>query len=363
MTRLFELFPEEPLVAGWPFNEIANQRDSSRDQIRTWLNRLDSELDFEDISPSLDSGVMVVHGKVSARAAFGPHDIFLSAFPSFQFRLDPEWKANFFVRYGGTDTEVILENLKVTFLIPADLLSEHGTSKSTNVLFGLDGITEIKTELRIRYSTAGDFRFEYPEPISFGPATFMGISCKGVFDFALHPRSAGLSDQHEWIVRPVDQGTFDNIGVVAVRTLDIDWDDGENPVVQITRELGEEGFHRYQWAFNDLVFPVLQPALLPLPRHGTVGVRRNIHSTDDLTDFFDLRGEPIEVSLAPDAKLVMRKFWFDTAPLPQDILEGIQFELGLVFDVNETNRGAVTVGLEEEWTVTAGLRRSPTVGG
>lgn len=359
MITLDELFGLAVVEASWPVGEIAPVSES----LNIWIRRLGSELTFTEIVTAMRGGETVVRGKVKYESAtVDGVDFALTAFPSFEFETAQEWEGDFLVRIGAASTDVIVENMKLVITTPADFISAHGDFKTKQVAeFTPSGDLKLSTEVRVRFSTDGEFRIEPIVPISIAPAKFMGVSCRGIFDIRFFPRTPNLENHVDWIKRPVDGLTFDGIGSVGIRTLDIDWDDEDNPLVEIVKEMGEEGFEAYEWAFNDLVIPVVQPIVLPVPRHGTVGLRRSIRNTGRLTDYFDLRGSPISVDLAEGVHLVVTKFWFDTIEPPAGPVDGLNLEAGIVWDM-EQDRGAALISLEDEWTVSAQIRRSPTMG-
>ncbi|MEM9187560.1 MAG: hypothetical protein AAGF12_00190 [Myxococcota bacterium] len=357
MIRFFDVFPLAPLAAAWPTSEIGPVGGS----LNLWLSEIAREVEVKNLSTSRLGDETVISGKFEFLRELPPLDVRLEAFPSFEFRAKREDGVDFVVRIGGTSTEVILENVTLEIVTPHDFIGPHGASKTSDKIVEFrSGDTVFTTEVRLRYSTAGDFRLEPITPLSVAPAKFMGVSCRGIFDIRFFPHQPNLHETIDWIVRPIESPLASpNTGAVGIRTFDIDWGDDDNPIVQIARELGEDGFREYEWAFNDVVIPAVQ--ILPLPVHGTMGLRRSIENTARLTDYFDLRGSPISIELAEHLRLVVSKFWFETLPPPADVAEGINFEMGIVFDVNE-DRGAALIALEDEWTVSAAIRRSPTMG-
>ena len=180
---------------------------------------------------------------------------------------------------------------------------------------------------------------------------------------ALRPPATG---HFEWLRHRVEPwlpshaGSHD--GLFAVRTVDVD-EEAEDleDAVEWLNDHTRDTEPAAELVLGDLVVPFLSPFWLPVPRHLTVGIRRNVLDPGSKSEVFAFERAPVHLLLGEDPKLAfnVESFFYRSQPAA-DIRRGPRADV----QCGARLRGrpgaaqhAFEVGLEEDYTIVVGYKR------
>lgn len=358
----------------------------------SWLASINDAIRLKNIRTNADGERVVLEARywVDLLAGGFPDGIpmVFSSMPDVEIRIlgVNESKAGWlFVTRSDAGVELLIEGLPVEILLPPGLLALHPDDESATppheksvggfsggghdkqqVVYRRDGPSSVKTHLRVGVSPELDVTLATPVPVSFGKCRFMELPALAVHDFRLIPFPHIARESEEWLrhgIGPWVGAPEDPMGgCFALRGLELDPD--KPPVSDVLSWAGghAERTDVAHFVLDDLVVPFFSPWVLPVPRHITVGIRRNIENPLDPNDVFDFEQAPVQLHFGSDPAwgLVIESFFYESQP-PEAIGDtlnlGITFSAAVYFgDINEPNN-AITVGLGENLTPRIGYRR------
>lgn len=186
------------------------------------------------------------------------------------------------------------------------------------------GGSSIFTRVRLRMTETFEFVLEPVAPISIGPCVLGGLACRGVHDLVFWPNPE-LEAGADLVVDPGDEaigqpsdlqeelalewrrhGFLTGEGVVTVRTLELDHSVGvPRFLIERIAETVEDNVlspevrrEDVEFVAEDLVVP-FGNFPLPVPLHGTLGLRRRITSGDGGEEAFDHELAPVFFEVVP----------------------------------------------------------------
>jgi hypothetical protein len=382
-------------AALWP-DDIASltQGLNQSDNSLAIVNMLQQGLEFTDIRPGVDARVALGTGlpgqiALAARmAVVGPfatsQPFYLRAIPDHGIQLaltDPLHPAQIFIALDGRGLEVIIDRLPVKIFLKEGLAAALDTNpvtvgtfdpvKPDSFAYQLGDATQpaqIECFIRLHLTPEGDVILEPSVPISFGPVRWMGLPATAVYDVLLLP-SPHRREYLEWAHN--DVGSFFSNppadGAIGFRSIDVDF--SQPPFSDLRSRLQGGAVHidNLELVLEDVVVPVTVP-LLPIPSHGTFGFRRKITDRTDIGQAYSLSGAPVQIPLyKSDAQggnggtsltLQIEEFFFRTGDIhafdPADQPQ-VQFQTELIFQTQSGNKLGPTMGIDDEWTFTAGM--------
>jgi hypothetical protein len=358
-----------------------------------WLGHVNDGIRLKDITTNAAADRVVMQARywVDPAAAAYPDGVpfVISTMPDVEFRVLAlqETKASYlFVTQSDAGIELQIEGLPVEIRLPPGMLGLHPDDEATatppfekvvgsfsaggldsqEIVHRRDGPSSIKTHMRVRVTTDQKVVISTPVPVSFGKCRFLDLPALAVHDFRLIPCPDVAQDSEGWLRHGIGpwvgstEGPF--AGCFAVRGLDldptkaplsdvIDWASGNAKTMDVAH-----------FVLDDVVVPLFSPWILPIPRHITVGIRRNIDNPLDPHEVFDFEQAPVQLTFGSDPAwgMIIESFYYESQPLEaiDDTLNiGITFSAAVYFgEINEANN-AITVGLGENLTPRIGYRR------
>ena len=280
---------------------------------------------------------------------------------------------------------VVLEGLPVEIRLPPELVEPHpdepgDPAGNATVAVGefeagrLDDLLVIYRRgdstsifVHIRLSVTEDLQFDVQPavPVSFGRCGLSGIPCTAVHDFRLIPSPRFARDRLEWLRHGIEpwlpSHTASNDGLFSARSVDIDEKSGSvRDLVDWLNDHRETPEPTAEFVLGDLVVPFRGPLFLPVPRHVTAGVRRNVLDPGSKQEVFAFERAPVHVHISKDPPLafIVENVYYRSLPsqtLDEDL--GLTFHAAIVRGKDGTAQTAYEIGLEEDYTLTVAYKR------
>ena len=357
-----------------------------------WLAAVNDAIKLKDIRANAGTGQVVLQARfwvnLTSSAYLEGLPLVFASMPDVEFRVLalPESKAGYvFATQSDAGVEVLIEGLPVEIKLPPGLVALHpddesptppheksvgtfsaGSLDSQQIVYRRDGASSVRTHVRVRITTDHDVVLATPVPISFGKCRFLDVPALAVHDFRLIPFPHIAQDSEEWLRHAIGPwvGSPDSpfAGCFATRGLELD---PNHPPISDVLEWASGHAERAEVAhfvLDDLVVPFFSPWVLPVPRHITVGIRRNLTNPLDPNALYDFEEAPIQLQFGRDPAwgMIVEEFFYQSQP-PEAIGDtlnlGITFAAAIYFgDINEPNN-AITLGLGENLTPRIGYRR------
>ncbi len=380
---------------------------NAADDRATIVQLLQAGLSFTNVRPGVDAGANVgtglpgqisfaadVHVTGSGLLTSVATKFYLRALPDTAIQLiptDPDPPAQMFVSVDSRGTEIIIDRLPVKlFLKPGLATSLDDAVSASGEPFGMpfpknkvDGFayvlhdqtqsSEIDVIVRLHLLPNREVIVEASVPISFGPVRFMGLPTKNVYDLQLIA-SPAHRELYEWTHNNI--GSFISNppvkGALGFRSIELDWT--QEPLKHMLAHLQRQGsvyIDSPELVLEDVVIPLSVP-MLPIPSHGTFGIRRKIADRGDIVYAYTFTDNPLQIPIycsdpqggggGSSLTLEIEKFFFRAGELgaanPNDAPQ-IQFQAALIFGTSHGNQLGPTVGIDDDWTITAGMEMSP----
>jgi hypothetical protein len=368
------------------------------DDSLTIVNNLDAGTTFSNLRPGVDPHAsfgagapgqiafacdMAVNGATATTDPF-----YLRALPDLGILLkptDPAHPAKIFFSVDGRGHELIIDRLPVKLLLKPGLATALASPPVSVGTFDATAIdtcayklndeahsAEIECYVRLHLTTEGDVILEPTVPISFGPVRWMGLPARAVYDIMLLP-SPGRREYLEWTHN--DPSSFASNppakGAVGFRSIDVDFSQPPFSDLRSRIQGGAVHIDNLELVLEDVVVPISVP-VLPIPSHGTFGFRRKITDRSDITQAYSLSGAPVQIPIygsgeqggsgGSSLKLQVEKFFFQTGDIhatdPADLPQ-VQFQAALIFQTTTGQKMGPTMGIDDEWTFTAGMVLDP----
>jgi hypothetical protein len=360
----------------------------------TIANNLFNGTVFRNVRPAVDGRIALgsgATGQISFAADMdivGPlvtnNPFYLSALPDLGILLkvtDAAHPATVFFAVDGRGHEVIIDQLPVKLFLKAGLASALSGAPVSVGSFDPTAIdtfaytlndenhsAEIECYVRVHLTVEGDIILESTVPISFGPVRWMGLPAKAVYDVQLLP-APSRTEYLEWTHN--DPGSFLDKplaqGALGFRSIEVDFSLPPFSDLRTRVQNGAVHLDNLELVLEDVVVPVTSP-MLPIPSHGTFGFRRKITDRGDIKEAYSLSGAPVQIPIYGSTQqggnggssltLQVEKFFFRTGDIdafdPADQPQ-LQFQAALIFQTTTGQKLGPTMGIDEEWTFTAGM--------
>ncbi|OOP57616.1 MAG: hypothetical protein AYP45_02420 [Candidatus Brocadia carolinensis] len=297
------------------------------------MQYLQDTLHFKSFSPGATPDTVGFYAEIEINNPPAPPPVpfVIRTMPDIAFFLQDTGNgrpARCYVTKTDNGTEAVIEALPVKIQLPGGLLepiTETGTGEPPFPLTNefVAGIydsykVELKTSdpssifvhLKVRVTQELDFIVEPAVVLSVGPCLFSGLPCFGVHDisFIAAPTLKGnhqkVEQAIEWTRHTIEPsealipGDTNFRGVLAVRTIDLD--SGLTPLKELNEWInsGQPQPGQIQFVLQDVVIPFFNILLLPIPIHGTLGIRRNIEFGDRFEEAYSFASAPIKIDIA-----------------------------------------------------------------
>jgi hypothetical protein len=389
-------------AARWPLDAVHKSTgvsDPDPSDAEALVLYLQNALTFTNIAPGAESGRVGLTAEVSVGPT-PPVPFVLVALPDIEFQLLPTTgaPARLWVTQSDRGVEIIVEALPVEIRLPVRMIMPleaapgegppiettlisnfvSGFHDTLSIILRRHEPSVIRVHIKVRITESRDFVIEPSVPISIGPCRFSGLACRGIHDLQLVPSPLlgvyaqldHFADEQplEWTRHPLLGRDQDEIGMITVRTVDLD--ESRPPFDALTKRTTETGEpeSRIELVVEDVAFPI-GAGPFPVPTHFLIGLRRNLGPNDDPSGALNLGGLAIPLGglsrvLGFDF-LVIEQLLFRSVPSPElsPTQPDRQFafvKLALTNNPQGTGHG-VTIELTDEWTVIAGWRHNPAV--
>ena len=387
-----------PAAALWPISLASltqgiNISVNNANESQAIVNLLELGLTFTNVRPGVDAHATFMTGPAgqfsfAADMAVGPlataQPFYLAALPDMGIQLlatDPGYPAHVFFAHDDRGHEVSIDRLPVKILLKDGLAVALSGPPLTVGSFDLTAIdsfayklddelhpAEISCFVRLHLTTESDLILEPSVPISLGPAQWMGLPARAVYDIQLIP-SPNRRDYLEWTHN--DIGSFISkppaSGAIGFRSIELDFT--KPPLSDLKKRLQGGAVHTdtIELVLENVVIPAFVP-VLPIPSHGTFGFRRKITNRADLAQAYSLSNAPVQILIRGSDKqggnggtsvmLQVEKFLFRTGDLnamdPSDQPQ-LVLQAGLIFQGSGGTTMGPTISVDDQWTVAAGM--------
>ncbi len=392
------------LAAAWPADKIQEPNPASgpaASSLAKWLGDLESCIvDVHDLRTAADRDRVAVE----ARLGFDPVQAYypegfpfaLTALPEIEFRIQKATKkaqpVRLYAASSDTGAEVLLEGLPLEIKLPWKIIAPHpkeeplppggrttgefkeGELDSQRITFGNDG-TRVWLYARLRVTEKGEVVITPAVPISFGKCRFLGLPCLAVYDLQLIP-SPEIARQHvDWLrhdITPWD-GSQAGQGQGAIGARSVYLDPDEEPMKTVRQVLrGKEqpgatsGGAPASLVLDDLVLPYTHNFLVPLPRHLTTGLRRDLDGLTGKEKLWDLASAPVKIQFHadPDFGMLVNSLYYTSQPeskLKEALDPGVGVSVDFYWGKDKDNTVGLT--LDENLTPIVSYKRMPAAGG
>jgi len=397
---LFGLFGD--FTAGWPSAAIrehtGNVVAGDEPDPSAWLGALNNSVQVTSVrGGARPDGVALEAELTVGTGGFlgypGGWPFVFIAMPDVEFRIQPFLASGRTVRLfaalgqdGGP--EVVLEGLPVEIRLPPELVEVHpdepgdpagnatvevgefeaGRLDDLKVIYRRGDSTSILVHVRL--TVTGDLQFDVQPavPVSFGRCGLSGIPCTAVHDFRLIPSPRLARDRQEWLRHGIEpwlpSHAASNDGLFAIRSVDVDGKSGSvKDLVGWLNDHEDDREPTAEFVLGDAVVPFRGPFFLPVPRHLTAGVRRNVLDPGSKQEVFVFERAPVHTHISKDPPLafIVESLYYRSLPsgtLDQDL--GLTFHAAIVRGKDGTAQRAYEIGLEEDYTLTVAYKRDFT---
>lgn len=349
----------ERASGAWPSRKVhflLGDIDTS-EPVGPLMQYLQDAISFKSISPGATANTVGFYAEIEVNNPPAPPTVplVIRTMPDVAFFLQDTGDgrpARCYVTKTNAGTEIVIEALPVEIRLPGGLLepiTETGTGQPPSPLTNefVAGIydsykVQLKTSdpssifvhIKVRVTQELDFIVEPAVVLSVGPCLFSGLPCFGVHDISLiaAPTLKGnhrkVEQAIEWTRHTIEPsealipGDTNFRGVLAVRTIDLD--SGLTPLKEFNEWLnsGQPQPGLIQFVLEDVVLPFFNILLLPVPIHGTLGIRRNIEFGDRFEEAYSFANAPIKIDLAGFILLIEE---FVIESVDPDVIEESQF--------------------------------------
>ena len=349
-TDLFVSFgsawPQELVNTQWP-------PDVGGD-VAGLLAQIDNHFRIHDAGVDIGrDGAMTLIGELKLASLPARTELVSGLFPTlrFVFAGEIDWSSDFRISIVPSREFMLqIDTLPLEILLPADLLGAHpdedkrDTDKDIS-LADFAGHSTIKRTFSLALEAEGNLRLEPHLPISVGPCRLMGIAMKGLHDLTLIASPGRAFKLYDWIVRPLSAEDFPpvNGGAIGFGGIEVDWEAENSPLASLreTLRIDEDA----ELVIEDVVLPALMTP--PVPRHGTLGIRRVIDPGESLEDHLTFADAPVNIPLGDSASLFFNQLYFRTPEVDKDLIEGLSLEAGVSvsFGGSDDDRWEFELGL------------------
>ena len=383
-------------AALWPNDKVnATEGFNVSDDRLLIVHWLQGIFTFDQLRPGADRDVMLggAAGQISLSAnlhvsgASPPaNTLYLRDLPNVGIQLLPtgsDKPPTVFFASDGRGYEVLVENLPVDLILPAGMIQPDDPAVLVDgdvTQFGVndeDSIevekhrdpdpTVVRTHVRLHLRPDGDIILESNTPISVDSATLWNLPVEALHDVLLIP-SPRRREYFEWARNDLSAFVSDPPapGAIGIRSITFALD--KPPLKGVAdRFKDNSGFHsdHVDLVLEDLVLPVTGGLPLPVPSHGTFGLRRKITNRNDIAQAYSLTDAPFRLRLYsrsdndPDgsgAYIFVDQLLFKTGSTRSEADQAPVFELqgGMYWDLQKGGTAGLTFGIGDDWTLQAG---------
>jgi hypothetical protein len=295
------------------------------------MEYLQGALQFKSITPGASADTVGFYADISIlNPAIGdPTPLVVRTMPDVLFFLQDTkdaLPARCYVTKTTDGTEIVIESLPVEIRLPGGMIEpltspgvvppdplitfDAGLQDSYKVELKTSDRSSIFVHIKVRVTQELDFIIEPAVVMSIGPCLFSGLPCLGLHDISLIAAPT-LKGNHEKVEQAIEwtrhsiepsesmlPGDTNFRGVVAIRTIDLD---GSLSPLKELHELmnsGQPQPNTIQFVLEDIVIPFFSVLLMPLPIHGTLGIRRSIEFGNRFEETFSFSNAPIRIDIA-----------------------------------------------------------------
>jgi hypothetical protein len=356
-----------------------------------WLQEI---LRFDQVRPAADRDVMLggAAGQISlsanvhvAGAQVQANTLYLRDLPNVGIRLVSTGSdtPTVFFASDGRGYEVLIENLPVDLILPPGMIQTDDPAVPVDGNVGDFAVddedslevekhrdplsTIVRTHVRLHLRPDGDVILESNTPISIDGATLWNLPVEALHDVLLIP-SPRRREYFEWARN--DLSSFVNnppaAGAIGFRSVTFALD--KEPLKGLAdRFKDNSGFHsaHVDLVLEDLVLPVTGGLPVPMPSHGTFGLRRKITDRSDIAQAYSLSGAPFRLRLYSrsndsrddrGAYLFVDQLLFKSGSTRShaDQAPVAELQAGMYWDTQKGGTAGLTFGIGDDWTLQAG---------
>jgi hypothetical protein len=387
----------------WPSDTISategyNVSDDGP-QIVHWLQGI---LTFDHVRPGADRDVVLgaatdpgggVPGQITLSANLNvvgtappALTLYLRALPNIGIQVLPTGSDKLptvFFAADGRGHEVLIENLPVDLVLPPGMVQTDDPAVLVDGDLSQFGVndedslevekrrdpdpTVSRTHIRLHLRPDGDVILEPNTPVSIDGAALWNIPVAALHDVLLIP-SPRRREYFEWARNDLS-GFVDNPpapGAIGFRSITLALD--KDPLKGlVARFKDNSGFHseHIDVVLEDLVLPVTAGVPVPIPSHGTFGLRRRITNRNDIAQAYSLTDAPFRLRIynrsddpSDDrgAYIFVDQLQFSTGSTRSkaDLAPVLEFQAGMYWDLQKGGTAGWTFGIGDDWTLQAG---------
>lgn len=406
---LFDLFGEPNLTfvaSVWPpvvQRHLGITATWPPPDLSVWLGQLNNGVTLANVRTGAAGDRLAVEAQLqldNVRTSYSEGFPFvIGSMPDVEFRIQTITDAGKYIQLFASASdrgaEIVLEGLPVEIRLPIGLIELHpepddhpsgitemevgdftpGNLDDLKVVYRSGNPTSIFVHVRLHMNEDFKFTIRPAVPISFGKCTLSSLPCLAVHDFSLIPSPEVAPTDVEWLrhsVMPlVPSPASTPNGLFAARSVHLDANEGtikdfagrlNSHTVQETHPDPVHPNHDSTAAFvlDDLVVPFYSAYIVPIPRHITVGVRRNIIDPEDERQIFSFEGAPVNTYFSHDPAVgfILESLFYRSLPI-EDISTdlGLTFSAAIFFGEDNSPQSAFEIGLGENYTIRLGYRR------
>jgi hypothetical protein len=283
----------------------------------------------------------------------------------------------------GRGYEVLIENLPVDLVLPPGMIQPEDPAALVDgslTQFGVgdeDSLeiekrrdpdsTVIRTHVRLHLRPDGDVILEPNTPVSVDGATLWNLPVEALHDLLLIP-SPRRREYLEWARN--DLASFVSNppapGAIAFRsiTLAVDKDPLKGLVDRFRDNSGVHSAH-VDLVLEDLVLPVTAGVPVPIPSHGTFGLRRRITDRNDIAQAYSLTDAPFRLRIytrgdvpsdTRGAYIFIDQLQFSSGSTKSEADQApvLELQAGMYWDLQKGGTAGWTFGIGDDWTLQAG---------
>jgi hypothetical protein len=285
--------------------------------------------------------------------------------------------ATVFAAYDGRGTEVLVEGLPVELQLPRGLITpakdsddvvgsaadfDAGAEDSVAVVVARADPTAIRCQVRLHLTPDGDVLLEPNTPLSFDAARMFDVPFTALHDLLVIP-SPRRRDRFEWArndLTPIFGGLGLPPGAIGFRSILLDL--ARPPFADLVKRFRDHTSplsEPVELVLEDVVLPVTGTGL-PIPSHGSFGIRRKIVDRNSIEQAYSLANAPFRTRLysrdgAADSGaglyLVVERLEFRTGSTAShsDSPPVLELTAGLVWQGSGSSQTGGTLAIGDDW--------------
>jgi hypothetical protein len=380
----------------WPNDRInATEGYNVSDDSSLIVHWLQGILTFDQLRPGADRDVVLggAAGQISLSANLHvagssppATTLYLRDLPNVGIQLLPtgsDKPPTVFFASDGRGYEVLVENLPVDLILPSGMIQPDDPAVTLDGDITQFGVNDedslevekhrdpdpsvVRTHVRLHLRPDGDVILESNTPISIDGATLWNLPVEALHDVLLIP-SPRRREYFEWARNDLSSFVSNPPAPGAIGFRSITFALDKAPLKGVAdRFKDNSGFHseHVDLVAEDLVLPVTGGLPVPMPSHGTFGLRRKITNRNDIAQAYSLTDAPFRLRLYSrgddpgddrGAYIFVDQLLFKTGSTRSDADQAPVAELqaGMYWDTQKGGTAGLTFGIGDDWTLQAG---------